>query len=108
MATVKITPPRTSKLRVARGFFTVGSSRVDDEQATEADRDIDVEDPVPADLLGQEAADERADDEGDAEDGTEQALVLAALGRREQVTDDRQRDREQRTGADALDPAEQR
>ena len=27
MAIVKITPPRMSKLRVARGFLTVGSSR---------------------------------------------------------------------------------
>ena len=47
------------------------------------------------------------DDERDAEDGAEQALVLAALGRGEQVADDRERDREQRAGADALDAAEQ-
>ena len=43
-----------------------------------------------------------------AEDGAEQALVLAALGGREQVADDRERDREQRAGAEALDAAEQR
>jgi hypothetical protein len=40
-------------------------------------------------VLGQEPADERADDEGDAEDGAEQALVFATLGRGEQVTDHR-------------------
>ena len=41
------------------------------------------------------------------EDGAEQALVPAALGRGEQVADDGQRDREQRAGAEALDAAEQ-
>ena len=44
---------------------------------------------------------------GDAEDGAEQALVLAASGGREQVADDRQRDGEQRAGAEALDAAEE-
>ena len=32
----------------------------DDEQADEPDRDVDVEDPVPADVVGQEAAESRA------------------------------------------------
>ena len=40
-----------------------------------------------------------------AEDGAEEALVLAPLRRREDVADDRQRDREQRAGAEALDAA---
>ena len=43
-----------------------------------------------------------------AEHGAEQALVLAALVRGEQVADNRERDREERAGADALDAAEQR
>ena len=107
IATVKIAPPRMSKFLVAFAVLTVGSDPLDDDERDDPDRDVDVEDPVPADLLGQEAADERADDERDAEDGTEQALVLAALLRGEQVADDRQRDREQRTGADALDAAEE-
>jgi hypothetical protein len=51
---------------------------------------------VPAEVLGQEAAEQRAGDERDAEHGAEQALVLASLARREQVADDRERDREQR------------
>ena len=81
MATVKITPPRTSKLR-ARGRRLDGRQQpLDDDQGDDADRDVDVEDPVPADVLGQAAADERAGDERDTEHGTEQALVLAALGR---------------------------
>ena len=52
---------------------------LDDDQRDDPDRDVDVEDPVPADVLGQEAADERAGDEGDPEHGPEEALVLAAL-----------------------------
>ena len=47
----------------------------------------------------------RFDEHGQAEHGTEQALVAAALGRCEQVADDRERDREQRAGAETLDPS---
>ena len=68
---------------------------LDDDQRDDPDRDVDVEDPVPAEVLGQQPADERAGDERDAEDGAEEALVLAALLRGEQVADDRERDREQ-------------
>ncbi len=78
----------------------------DEVERHQADGDVDVEDPVPAVVLGQEAAHQRADHEGDAEDRTEEALVLAALLRREQVPDDGQCDREERAGADALDAAE--
>ena len=79
MATVKIAPPRMSKLRVALRGLDRRQQALDDDERDDADRDVDVEDPVPAEVLGQEAADERADDEGDAEDRPEQALVLAAL-----------------------------
>ena len=44
------------------------------------------------DLLGQEAAEQRADDRRQAEHRAEQALVLAPLGGREQVADDREAD----------------
>ena len=47
-----------------------------------------------------------SDQESDAEDGTEEALVLAALGRREEIADDGQRDREERACAESLDAAE--
>ena len=62
---------------------------------------------MPAQVLGQPATDERTGHERDAEDGPEEALVLAALLRGEQVTDDRKGDREERTGADALDASEE-
>ena len=44
-----------------------------------ADGQVDVEDPVPADVVGQPAAQQRAEDRGDAEHGAEEALVAAAL-----------------------------
>ena len=107
MATVKIAPPRMSKFRGRRRVLHRRQQPLDDVQRDEPDRDVDVEDPVPADVLGQEAADERADHERDAEHRAEEALVLAALGRGEQVADDREGDREERACADALDASEQ-
>ena len=47
------------------------------------------------------------DERRHAEDGAEEALVLAPLGRREEVADHRQRDREERARAEALDAPEQ-
>src|SRR5450759_4329415 len=81
----------------------VGQHAPDDRERHEADRDVDEEDPVPRGLLGHEAAEQRPDDRADAEHRAEQALVLAALGRGEQVADDGEADREQGAGAEALD-----
>ena len=83
-----------------------GQQPPDDGQADDADRDVDEEDPVPAGVIGEQAADGRAEDERQPEHGAEQALVAAPLGRAEQVTDDGQRDREQRAGTEALQAAE--
>ena len=55
---------------------------------------------------GEEAADDRAEHARRAEDGQEVALVPGALPGRHDVADDRQREREQAAGADALDGAE--
>ena len=57
-------------------------------------------------LAGEEAADDRAEHARRAEHGQEVALVLGALPRRDDVADDRQRQREQAAGAEALDRAE--
>jgi len=76
----------------------------DEIEREEPDRHVDEEDPVPGEVVGQEAAQERADQEGDTEDGAEQALILAAFGRREQVAYDRQRDREESACAETLTP----
>ena len=41
-----------------------------------ADRQVDVEDPAPREVVDEEAAEQRADHGRDAEDGAEEALVL--------------------------------
>ncbi len=107
MAMLKITPPRTSKLRVASLRLDCRQQPPDEVERYQADGDVDVEDPVPAIVLGQEAAHQWPDDERDPEDRAEEALVLAALLGCEHVADDRQRDREERASADALDGAEE-
>ena len=68
-----------------------------------ADREIEEEHERPTDRVREESTDRRTHQDGDTEDGPEQSLVSTAFGRREQVADDRERDREQRTGAEALD-----
>src|SRR5205085_10040039 len=88
-------------------MFDVRQQPPDDEQADDADREVDIEDPVPADVVSQEATEPRADDERDAEDSAEEALVLAAFGGCEQVADHGERDREQRSGAKSLEAPEQ-
>src|SRR5207244_12930665 len=59
----------------------------DHGHSDEPDGQVDVEDPVPAEVVGEGAAKAGANQEGDPEDRPEQALVLAALAGREQVTD---------------------
>ena len=66
-------------------------------QRDQADRQVDVEDPAPAQVVGQVAAQQRPDDAGQAEDAAEDALDAAALGGREDLRDDR----EDRRGQDA-------
>ena len=61
---------------------------------------------MPRAVLGEQAAEERAEDGRDAEHGPEQALVLAALPGFEQVADDGEADGEQRSGAESLDAPE--
>ena len=107
IATVNSVPPIRSKLRVRRCRLDRRQQPLDDDEGDDPDRDVDVEDPVPGQVLSEPAADERAGDERDAEHGPEQALVLTPFGGREHVADDRECDREQRTGANALDASEQ-
>ena len=57
-------------------------------------------------LTGEEAADDRTQDAGGAEDREEVALVLGALTWRHDVADDGQRQGEEATGAQTLDGAE--
>ena len=73
---------------------------------TSADRDVDQEDPVPAEVIRDQPAERRPDQGRHAEHGPEEALVPAALRRREDVTDHRQRHREEGAGTQSLDAAE--
>jgi hypothetical protein len=87
--------------------------RVTSDERDDPDRHVDQEDPAPAGdaedrvLAGEEAADDRAQDRGRAEDGEEVALVLGALSGRNDVADDREGEGEQATGPEALDRAEE-
>ena len=65
-----------------------GTTTGDDEEGHSADRDVDVEDPAPREVVDEDPAQQRSDDAGETEDGAEQADVLAPLPRRDDVTDD--------------------
>lgn len=78
----------------------------DHEQGDDPDRQVDVEHPAPGEVLGEETAEQRPEDAGGAEDGAEEALVLAALAGRHEVADDRHGQHHEAAAADALDRAE--
>ena len=78
----------------------------DHEQGHRPDRQVDVEDPAPAQVVDEEAAEQRADDGRDAEDAAEEAGVAAALARRDDVADDGHRRHHQAAGAETLQRAE--
>ncbi len=74
-----------------------------DEERDQADRDVDEEDPVPADRVGDDPADGRSEKRRQAEDRPEEAEVLAAFGGGVEVGDHGQRDREDCPATKALD-----
>jgi hypothetical protein len=80
--------------------------RRDHYQRDEADRDVDVEDPTPGEVVDEEAAEQRADHRRDAEHCTEEALVAAAVAWRDDVADDGDRRHEQAASTEPLDRAE--
>jgi hypothetical protein len=78
----------------------------DHAQRDEPDREVDVEDPAPREVIDEEAAEERPDHRRDAEHGAEVALVAAALPRWNDVPDDGDRDDDQAAAAEALQGTE--
>ncbi len=74
----------------------------DGEQGDDADGHVDVEDPSPRQVLGEQPTRQRADDARDAEHGAEVPHVLAALAGRDHVAGDRLGPHHQTAGADAL------
>ena len=69
------------------------------------DRHVDVEDPLPRPVVGEEAAEQRPEDRRTSEDGADRALVLAAVAQRDDVGDHRGRRHGQPAAADALQRA---
>ena len=61
----------------------------DDEERHGADRDVDVEDPPPRELLDKDSSEQWPDDAGHTEHRAEDALVAPPLSRRDDVPDDR-------------------
>ena len=77
-----------------------------DGHCEDADRHVDVEDPPPAEVVGEVAADGRTDDRGETEDATEYPLKLGALGWGIEVADRGEDAREEHSAEDSLQPAE--
>ena len=78
-----------------------------DHQGHHPDGDVHVEDPVPGQLVHEEAADERPDDAGDGEDRAEHALVAPPLPGRDHVTDRGHGPHDEPPGPEPLDGPEQ-
>ena len=83
-----------------------GQHRRGHHQRNDADREVDVENPPPGQVVDEEAADQRAEHTGDPERGAEDSLITAALARRDDVTDDGLRAYDQAAAAQSLDGAE--
>ena len=88
----------------ARGT-DVGEEANEQGDYRQAQGQVDVEDPVPRQAVGDEAAQGGADDRREAEDPGHDSLVLAALGGREQVAYGGQGHGHDAAAADALDGA---
>jgi hypothetical protein len=74
----------------------------DDGERDDPDGEVDVEDPAPAQMLGEQAAEQRPENAARPEDRTEQALVLAPFAGRDEVADDRHRQHHQPAATDTL------
>src|SRR5687768_10314314 len=72
------------------------------DEREDAEREVDVEDPAPGELRREVAAEQRAGDAGDAEDGAEDPLVAPAVARRDDVADDGLRGDHEPATAEAL------
>ena len=77
-----------------------------DRERDGADRNVDVEDPVPGELVDEDAAKQRSDDARHPEHGPEQPLVATALARRHDVSDDRLRTDHQPAATETLNGPE--
>ena len=95
------------ELRVDAARLHVRKLEVDRGDRDGADRQVDPEAGAPRPLVGQPAAERRAEDRRDAPDRGEQPLIAAALRRRKDVADDREQQAHDHAGANALQAAKQ-
>src|SRR5690606_23648816 len=79
--------------------------RRDDGEGDDPDRHVDVEHPAPAQVFGEQSAEQRAEHAGGAEDRAEQALVAPAFAGRDEVADDRHGQHDQPAAAQPLQGA---
>ena len=93
-------------MRACERFFGRCRTTLISDEGDHAERQVDVEGPAPAPVVGDGAADQRAADHRERHDAGHHALVLAALPGRDQVADDRHDADHQTAGAEALDGAE--
>ena len=75
-------------------------------QRERPERQVDVEDPPPARMVGDPAAAERTDDAREPPHSREQPLPPGALGRGEDVADEDEDQRHERPGSQPLQPPE--
>src|SRR5262249_7749701 len=74
----------------------------DDEQSEQARGEVDVEYPAPAQVIDEEPAEQRTDDGGKTERGSEKALVSRAFARGDDIPDHCNDSDDQPTGAYSL------
>ena len=101
---VTSTVPTMSR-RVAPRIAGLGDPPQQHDGSHDADRDVDPEDARPADVLDQEAAEQRAEGEAEARDAGPDADRRGEPLARERGDEDRERERVHDRGADALERA---
>src|SRR5438046_2884272 len=78
----------------------------DDRYGHCSERQVDVENPPPGEMVDEEAAEHRSKERGKSPDGSEQALVPAALARRYQIADRGDHRHHQAAAPDSLQKTE--
>ena len=92
--------PRVSKTGRPGGSGREQPDRQRDDH--QRDRHVDVEDPLPRQVVGEEATEQRPEDRRSTENRADRALVLAPVTQRDDVGDHRGRGDGQTAAADAL------
>ena len=87
--------------------FKVRHKQHDQHNRNGADGDVDIKDPPPGEIIGYQAADQRADDARQSKNGCDDPHVFSALIWREQIGHNGKHARYDNAAADALYAAKQ-